>query len=58
LDIEKKININKAIKDAISFIQEIVEIEVQKRGELYTHDKFFKEKPTSKLVITHVNNKY
>jgi len=57
-DIEKKRNIQNAIKTAISYINEIVEEASKERGELYTHDKFFKEKPTSKLVINYVLSKY
>jgi hypothetical protein len=39
---------------AISLIQEIVTEQIQSRGDLYTHDKFFKEIATNNIIKTHV----
>lgn len=58
LDLEKKENIEKAIEKAISYVSEVVEIQSEKRGQLYTHDKFFKEVPTNEIIQDHVLSKY
>jgi hypothetical protein len=39
---------------AIKFIKDVVELEITKRGNLYTHDKFFKETPTNKIISTYI----
>jgi hypothetical protein len=39
---------------AIKLIQEVVTQEMTTRGNLYTHDKFFKEIPTNNIIKTHV----
>ncbi len=49
---------NKAIKKAIEYISEVVSKHRKERGEVYTHDKFFKEKPTNKIIIDHIESKY
>lgn len=47
------------LKDkAIEFISQIVEKEMVKRGEVYTHDKFFKEIPTNKILIDQIKEFY
>ncbi|MFA4910031.1 MAG: AIPR family protein [Desulfobacteria bacterium] len=58
LNLENQDDINQAIKKAISYIAEVVELESQNRGELYTHDKFFKEIPTNKIIREHISSKY
>lgn len=58
IDLNEGENIDYAIQNAISFISEIVKIESKKRGELYTHDKFFKEVPTNKIIRDFVLQKY
>ena len=57
-DLEKQEDIDKAINKALSYIAEVVESESKKRGDLYTHDKFFKEIPTNKIIQDHVSSKY
>ena len=42
---------------SINLIFEVVEKEMETRGELYTHDKFFKEIPTNNIVRTHILEK-
>lgn len=51
-------NINKAINKAIGYVNRIVNSESKKRGDLYTHDKFFKEKGTNKIISDYVLKKY
>jgi len=58
IDLEKEEHITKIIDKAITYVNEVVESESQKRGDLYTHDKFFKEIPTNKIIRNHVLNKY
>jgi hypothetical protein len=58
LKLEKEDDINQAVSKAISYIAEVVESESKKRGELYTHDKFFKEIPTNEIIRNHVLIKY
>jgi hypothetical protein len=53
---ERKI-INSIIAEAISYVGEVVAEEMKKRGDTYTHDKFFKEVPTDKLIYDHVSSK-
>jgi hypothetical protein len=44
-----------AITDrAIDLIQQVVNSEMTARGQLYTHDKFFKELPTNNIIKTHI----
>ena len=58
LDFTKQKDIDKAIKKAITFVGEVVKSEAKNRGDLYTHDKFFKETSTNKIISNHVINKY
>jgi hypothetical protein len=45
---------NKAIK----YISDIINKEMMNRGELYTHDRFFKEAGTNKLINDYIKNCY
>lgn len=58
LDLFNEENIKYAIDKAITYVYEVVEEEMDKRGDLYTHDKFFKEIPTNKIIQDHILNKY
>ena len=58
LDLNEEANINGAIAKAIMFIEEKVTETSKSRGGLYTHDKFFKEVPTNKLIQNHIKSKY
>jgi hypothetical protein len=49
--------IDPIISEAISDVGEVVDREMKKRGDTYTHDKFFKEVPTNKLIRDHVLSK-
>ncbi|HUJ18595.1 MAG TPA: AIPR family protein, partial [Nitrospirota bacterium] len=43
-------NIDRVLKQAIAIVNKVVVKEAKKRGELYTHDKFFKEIQTNKII--------
>jgi len=58
LNLEKGDDINKALNKAISYVTEVVDTQSKERGQLYTHDKFFKEIPTNKIIHDHVLSKY
>jgi len=58
LDLTKKSHIEKAIKKAIRYVGEVANREAKTRGELYTHDKFFKEIPTNKMISENIASKY
>jgi len=58
IDLSNERDIDYAIKKAINFVSEVVEREMKNRGELYTHDKFFKEISTNKIIRNHVLDKY
>lgn len=58
LNLEKPKNIEQAINKARSYIAEVVKSEMKKRGELYTHNKFFKEIPTNTIIREYILNKY
>jgi len=58
LDLNEDKNINKAMKQAIGVVSKIVAKESKKRGELYTHDKFFKEIQTNKIIREFVHKQY
>ena len=58
LDFSKSPQLNKAIKKAIKLIGEIVKFESKKRGDLYTHDKFFKEVATNKIISDYILKQY
>ncbi len=44
-------------KKAIDLIYEVVEKQMKVRGDLYTHDKFFKEIPTNNILKMHILEK-
>lgn len=58
VDLSDEDEIDKTIHKAISYVSEVVETESQKRGQVYTHDKFFKEIPTNRLIREYVLRKY
>jgi hypothetical protein len=58
LDLSKSGVIERAIEKAIGYVGEVVRREAEKRGELYTHDKFFKEVATDRIIREHVLKKY
>jgi hypothetical protein len=58
LNLEGSKDIEKAIEKVIDYINEVVTKETEKRGDLYTHDKFFKEIPTNKIIRDHITEKY
>jgi len=58
LDLNDDKNISKAVKQAIAVVNKIVAKESKKRGELYTHDKFFKEIQTNKIIREFVHKHY
>lgn len=47
-----------AVDKAIKYTEEVIKKESKGRGELYTHDKFFKEIPTNKIIREHILSKY
>jgi len=59
---DKKLDNEQAVREAqeksISYISDVVDIEMRKRGDVYTHDKFFKEKPTNDIITEYINAKY
>lgn len=55
---KRKNLIDKAIKKAIAYIDEVVTSESAKKNQLYTHNKFFKEIPPNKIIREHVLGKY
>ena len=58
---EKQIQINEMfsikkdeiIQKSINMVYEVVKIEITKRGESYSHDKFFKETSTNDIIRNH-----
>lgn len=46
------------IPEAIERVGEVVASASKERGGAYTHDKFFKEKPTNQIIINHVAEFY
>lgn len=58
LDFDQKKDIDYAIKKSIQFVSKVVKSEIKNRGELYTHDKFFKEINTNKIISNFVLNQY
>jgi hypothetical protein len=55
--LEDEKEIKKAIKKAINLINEIVKIEQKRRGDLYSHDKFFKETASNNIIQDYVKSK-
>lgn len=45
-------------KLSIETVGEVVAIEMDSRGDVYTHDKFFKEIQTNNLIKNHFLRKY
>ena len=41
----------------IALIYERVNIEMEERGDLYTHDKFFKEIPTNGILKDYITSR-
>jgi hypothetical protein len=58
LDLNDDSVIASSIEKAISLIDEVVQKEAQARGSVYTHDKFFKEIQTNKLIRQHIEKIY
>lgn len=58
IDLRTDKGIEKAIKKAIGFVAAVVQTESKERGDVYTHDRFFKEIPTNKKVRDFVLSKY
>jgi hypothetical protein len=58
LELNNTKTINIAIKRAIKIISRVVEKESKKRGDQYTHDKFFKEIPTNGIIKEHILREY
>ena len=58
IDLEDESNINSTVEKAIGYVNEVVDLQSEERGELYTHDKFFKEILTNKTIRDHVLSKY
>jgi hypothetical protein len=58
IDLNTDRGVNQAIKKAIRLVASIVQIESKKRGDLYTHDRFFKEVSTNKTIKDFVLSKY
>jgi len=51
-------NVKSVLNKAIKLVGKIVNKESKRRGNLYTHDKFFKEINTNKLISDYVNKYY
>lgn len=58
LDFELKKDINYAIKKSIRLVGKVVKTQQNARGELYTHDKFFKEINTNKIISEYIEKQY
>lgn len=58
LDLTRDSAITTAIDKAISFIGDVVQKEEEKRGQVYTHDKLFKEIKTNTIIRDYVESKY
>jgi hypothetical protein len=58
LDFNIKSRVTYASKKAIKFVGQIVKMEPKKRKELYTHDKFFKEVATNRIIREFVSRQY
>ncbi len=53
-----QVSVAEATEKSIKYIGEVVENEMQKRGDIYTHDKFFKEIPTNSIIKNYILSKY
>lgn len=58
LDLAQDHDIQSAIATAIELIDQVVQMESEARGSVYTHDKFFKEVQTNDRIRIHVENSY
>jgi hypothetical protein len=58
LDLNVPENVNKAIEKSIQYIEEVVLEEIKNRGDKYTHDKFFKENKTDRIIRDHILGRY
>jgi hypothetical protein len=56
--IQNQNDVNYAIGKSIEYMKEIIAIEMDKRKEFYTHDKFFKEISTNKIIADYIYKKY
>lgn len=50
--------VDEARRKSIAYIGNVVEEEMRKRGDVYTHDKFFKEIPTNEIIKKYIIAKY
>lgn len=55
LDLSKSENITSSIDIAINLLGALVQKVQLERGSVYTHDKFFKEVPTNKIIRDYIN---
>jgi hypothetical protein len=51
-------NITKATQRAIEYIEKVIAVEAHNRGNVYTHDKFFKEIQTNKIIRDYILKQY
>lgn len=58
LPLNIELNVPVLIEKAIQHIANLVQNEQTKRGDLYTHDKFFKETQTNRLIHEHIEAFY
>jgi len=58
LDLNDESDSERARERAIELVWEVVQSVMSARGELYTHDRFFKEKATGTLTQNHARNHY
>lgn len=58
IDLQDSPTIDGARAKAVELVLEVVQHEMPRRGELYTHDRFFKQKQTNSLIRDHVLQAY
>ena len=58
LDLRTESEAQDAREKAVEFIGEMVEQERDVRGELYTHDRCFKQRSTNTLIREHILKAY
>ena len=58
LDPEKDDDRLKSQRKSVNYIFEVVEKEIEKLGDLYTHGEFFKEVSTDRIIKEHILGKY
>jgi len=54
IDLQDGKKIEYTREKAIQLVWEVVSETIPKRGELYTHDRFFKERAANKLIFDHI----